>query len=120
MTVELTIQVPDSLSKDLQHLEDRLPEILERGLRELLAEAPETIQDERTIIEVLTSRPSPEQILALRPSLELQTRASELLSRGKQATLSSQEAAELERYLLLEHLVRMAKANAYRHRAQGV
>ena len=89
-------------------------EVLERGLRELLAET-EAIQDERTMIAVLASPPAPEQVLALRPSAELQARASELLSRSKQGTLAPQEAVELERYLLLEQLVRMAKAQAYQH-----
>ncbi len=118
MTVELRIQVPDVLGRQLQQVQDRLPEVLERGLRELLAET-EAIQDERTIIEVLASQPAPEQILALRPSAELQARASELLSRGKLGTLSPEEKAELDRYLLLEHLVRMAKAHAGRRLAQG-
>lgn len=116
MTIELTIQVPDALARELQHIEDRLPEVLERGLRELRAETSETPQNERSIIQVLTSFPTTEQVLALRPSSELQARASELQDRSKQGVLSTEEALELERYLLLEHLVRMAKANAYRQR----
>ena len=73
MTVELTIQVPDMLGRQLQQFQDRLPEVLERGLCELLAET-EAIQDERTIIELLASQPAPEQVLALRPSTEQEER----------------------------------------------
>ena len=73
MTVELTIQVPDMLGRQLQQFQDRLPEVLERGLRELLAETV-VIQDERTIIEVLASQPAPEQVLALRHSTEREER----------------------------------------------
>jgi hypothetical protein len=120
MTIELTIEVPDTLGRELQRIEARLPEVLERGLRKVLAETSETFHDEHTIIEVLTSRPTSEQVLALRPSPELQAWASELQSRSKQGMLSSEETLELERYLLLEHLVRMAKANVYRQRAKMV
>ncbi len=48
----------------------------------------------------------------LRPSPRLQARASALLARSKQGELSRQEEAELERYLVLEHLVRLAKVHA--------
>lgn len=119
MTVEITIQVPDTLGELLQQVQDRLPEVLERGLREVLADTAGATQDERTIIEVLTSQPTSEQILALRPSPELQARAGELLARGKQGALLPQEAAELERYLLLEHLVRMAKTHTYKRLANA-
>lgn len=38
MSISLTIEVPDSLGAQLHTMRDRLPEILERGLREVLAE----------------------------------------------------------------------------------
>lgn len=113
MTVEITIQVPDKLGQRLQHFRERLPEILERGLREMLIQEPTEFHDERTIVDLLTSRPTPEQVLAIHPSPELQARVSELLERNKREELSRQEEVELERYLTLEHLVRLAKANAY-------
>lgn len=116
--IEITVQVPDKLGQELQQVQDRLPEVLERGLREVLTDASSQIQDEQTIIEVLTSQPTPEQVLQLRPSSHLQAHASELLARSKQGGLTVDEATELERYLLLEHLVRMAKAHAYRRLAQ--
>jgi len=76
MTIEITIQVPDSLGQQLQQLHDRLPEVLERGLRDVLAEETGPPHDERAIIAILTSQPAPEQVLAIRPSAELQSRAS--------------------------------------------
>ncbi|MFN8474170.1 MAG: hypothetical protein U0822_18400 [Anaerolineae bacterium] len=111
--MEITVQVPDKLGRELQQVQDRLPEVLERGLREVLAEATPHFQDEQTIISVLASQPTPEQVLALHPSPALQARASELLARGKASQLEPDENAELERLLFLEHLVRMAKAYAY-------
>ena len=118
MTIEITIQVPDALGQQLQQLHDRLPEALERGLREIASEATATPNDEQSIIAILTSQPTPEQILAIRPSPELQARASELLSRSNAGTLTTQEQSELDRVLLLEHMVRMAKAHAYRRLAE--
>jgi hypothetical protein len=115
--MEITIQVPDELGQQLRLYQDRLPEVLERGLRELVAERSGGFQNEDGIIELLTSQPAPEQVLALHPSPELQARVSELLYRNKKETLSDQEETELERYLLLEHLVRLAKAHAYKQLA---
>ncbi|MEG4483784.1 hypothetical protein [Microcoleus sp. D2_18a_B4] len=39
----------------------------------------------------------------------------ELFDRHKSSTLSQSEAVELDRYLLLEPWVRLAKAHAYKH-----
>lgn len=117
MAIEITVQVPDALGQQLQRFRERLPEILERGLREVLAESARDFQDESAIIELLASQPSPEQVLSICPSPELQGRASELLHQNKEGDLSRGEEAELERYLTLEHLVRLAKAHAYKQLA---
>jgi uncharacterized protein YuzE len=61
-----------------------------------------------------SDKQSLEQILALRPSPRLQERTNDLLSRSKHGQLSHQKETELERYLLLEHLVRLAKVYAYK------
>jgi hypothetical protein len=113
MTMQIMIEVPDTLGRQLQNLRERLPEILERGLREVSTEQAAEFQDENAILEVLASQPTPEQVLALRPSQALQIRVSTLLEQQKHSGLSHQEEAELDRYLLLEHLVRLAKAHAY-------
>ncbi|MFM9264059.1 hypothetical protein [Tychonema sp. BBK16] len=49
----------------------------------------------------------------------LQARMSALLDRNKSGNLSRLEEVELDRYLLLEHWVRLAKAHAYK-RSQTV
>ena len=114
MTVEITVRVPDILGQQLQRFRERLPEILERGLREVLAEKPGEFHDESAIVQLLASQPAPEQVLSIRPSPEFQAHVSELLHRNKQGELSHPEEAELERYLVLEHLVRLAKAHMYK------
>lgn len=113
MTMQITIEVPERLGEQLKRFQDRLPELLERGIREIESETQPNFEDERSIVELLTSRPTPEQIIGIRPSPQFQERVSDLLTRSKTNNLTSQEEAELERYLMLEHLVRIAKAHAY-------
>jgi hypothetical protein len=112
--MQIILEVPDRLGKKLQQLGDQLPETLERLLQDI--PTPETIsyQEDRQIIEILASQPSPETILAIRPTPALQSRMSELLERNKSGSLSRTEEAELDRYLLLEHWIRLAKAHAYK------
>ena len=117
MTMQITIEVPDQLGQQLAQFQDRLLEVLERGVRELLAEKTNTFQDEDDIVTLLASQPTPEEILAIQPSPALQARVSELLARNKTEILPRQEEAELERYLTLEHLVRLAKAHAYQQQS---
>ena len=119
MTIEVTIQISDALAPQVQQFRERLPELLERSLREVEAESPATSDDENDILTLLASQPSPEQVLALRASPVFQTRVSELLARNKLGELSRQEEAELERALTLEHLVRLAKAHAYQRLASA-
>jgi hypothetical protein len=118
MTMQITIKVPNDLGQQLQQFRDRLPEILERGLVELMAETSE-VHHESAIVELLTSQPSPEQVMAIRPSPAPSARVSELLERSKRQELDRREERELERYLVLEHLVRLAKAHAYRQLDKG-
>jgi hypothetical protein len=116
--MQITIEVPNDLGQKLQQFRDRLPEVLARGLYELMAETSQ-VQDENAIVELLVSQPSPQQVLAIRPSPELQARVSELLDRNKRGELSRHGEAELERCLMLEHVVRLAKAYAYRRLHKG-
>jgi hypothetical protein len=84
MTTTITIQVHPTLERRLQPFRERLPELLERGLREIMAEESGAFQDENAIMETLSKR----------------------------GELSRREETELERYLTLEHLVRLAKGYA--------
>jgi hypothetical protein len=112
--MQITIEVPDLLGEKLQQLGDRLPEALIRALQELNATDTILYQDDYQIIELLASQKSPETILAICPTPALQARMSELLEQNKSGSLSRTEEVELDRYLLLEHWVRLAKAHAYK------
>ena len=112
--MQITVEVSEELGQQLQQFQDRLSEVVERGLKQLLSEQrSNNIADDRQIIALLASQPTPEQILAIQPSLEFQARVSDLLAQSKAGTLSATGAAELERYLTIEHLVRLAKAHAF-------
>ena len=64
------------------------------------------------IIDFITSSPEPQKVLAYRPNLALQERVEDLVYKKKTAELSSEENIELERYLLIEHIMIMAKKRA--------
>lgn len=110
--MEITIELPDGIGQQLQSFQDRLPEVIECGLQVMLAERNAIFADEEHIMALLVSQPTPEQVLALTPTPELQARVSDLLARGKQGQLAPSEEKELDRYLTLEHLVRLAKVHA--------
>lgn len=68
----------------------------------------------RSLLEQLASLPSPEEVLALRPASALRERMDELLEKNGDSGLSLEEQGEWDQYQELEHLVRLAKANALR------
>jgi hypothetical protein len=110
---QITIDIPDDLAQRLQQFQTQLPQVLELGLQELETQQRSTnFLDEQNIILLLASQPTPEQILTIRPSPEFQARVSDLLAQSKAGTLTAKGEAELERYLTLEHLVRLAKTHA--------
>jgi hypothetical protein len=110
--MQITLDVPDRIGEKLKALGDRLPEALDRILDELPSDLP--FQDEVQILELLINQPSPESILALRPSPTFQARMSDLLVESKANTIDRAGEAELDRYLLLEPWIRLAKTNAYK------
>lgn len=117
--MQITVEVSEELGQQLQPFQDRLEEIVERGLQDLLSEQSGNFFDEKEIIGLLASQPTSEQILAIRPSPEFQSRVSDLLAQSKAGTLSAKGEAELERYLTIEHLVRMAKAHVFEQLRQN-
>ena len=57
-------------------------------------------------------RTSSAEVLAFRPSVESQARVRYLLERNHDGELTPDEAAELERFGELEHLMQLVKARA--------
>ena len=108
----ITVHVTDDLAQRLAGRQERLTEILELGLRELNAETQRGFVGAAEVLEFLAGLPSPQEILALRPSESFERRVRELLAKNRASGLTQQEEEEWDRYEYLEHLVRMAKAKA--------
>ena len=64
-------------------------------------------QDE--VFEFLPTQPTPEQIIAFRPSQPAQERMSYLLEVNRNGQLSSDELEELDEYLRLGRFMNIAK-----------
>ena len=110
----ITLKLPEELVQRLRIHEDRLQEILERGLRGIEAETQGGgFPGSAEVLEFLAGLPSPQEILDLRPADCLARRVSELLEKNRTVGLNAQEEKEWENYEFLEHLVTMAKAKAY-------
>ncbi len=64
------------------------------------------------VMDFLLSAPTPEAVIALRPSHAAQERLRYLLDGNRNESLNDAERAELESYLQLEHFVRRLKIRA--------
>lgn len=113
MLSSVKFNIPEELAIRLRPLENQVPRILELGLRELNAVAQSGFEGAGEVFEFLAGLPTPEEIVALRPSETLQARISALLEKNRTEGLSPEEEQEWEQYQYLEHLVRIAKARAY-------
>jgi hypothetical protein len=65
------------------------------------------------VLDFLLSSPTPEQVIALRPSPAMQERLAWLLDGNRNHTLNDAERAELQSYMELEHFVRRLKIRAH-------
>lgn len=109
----ITLNVPNELATRLRLFEEQLPHLLELGLREFNASAQVGFQGVAEVLEFLASLPTPEEILALHPSEELQNQIQALLEKQRCEGLTLLEEQRWEHYEYLEHLVRLAKTRAY-------
>ena len=110
--MELTIDLPENLAIRLQSNKKDLPKIFEFGLREFKASSSIGYKSVADVLEFLASLPKPEEILALRPSEDLQNNINELLDKNRREGLSDAEEQTWASYEFVEHLVRIAKAKA--------
>jgi hypothetical protein len=64
------------------------------------------------IVDFIAGGTTPESVANFHPSEALQRRVAELLSKNEDGSLAPEERAELDRFLELEHILRIAKARA--------
>lgn len=110
--MEITLTVPDDLATRLRPLQDRLPELLELALREWTVGEAGGFTGITQVLEMLASLPTPDEVLALRPSPAMQDRLETLRDKSRLGALAPDEQREWDRYAFTEHLVRLAKARA--------
>ena len=108
----IKLDISDELASQLYPFEDKIPQILELGLRELNANNQTGFKGAAEVLEFLAKLPAPEEIIALRPSRTLQEQVDKLLEKSRNEGLTPDEEQMWEQYQYLEHLVRMAKARA--------
>lgn len=64
------------------------------------------------IIDFIAGGTTPESVASFQPSPEAQRRVTDLITAEKDGNLSEDEKAELDHFMELEHILRMAKARA--------
>ncbi len=74
-----------------------------------------TVRAYEEIIEFIAAGTSPNSVIAYQPSQSAKDRVADLISREKTNGLTPDEKTELDHYLQIEHIMRLAKARAYRH-----
>ncbi len=70
-----------------------------------------TVRVDEEIVDFIAAG-SPARVANFEPSPEAKARVAELISREKTSGLSPEETSELDHYMELEHLMRLAKARA--------
>ena len=71
------------------------------------------------IIEFIAAGTTSDEVAGFHPSPAAQRRVMELIEREKESGLSPDERAELDHFMELEHILRMAKAKARQILARG-
>ncbi|HEV3021632.1 MAG TPA: hypothetical protein VGX76_04170 [Pirellulales bacterium] len=66
-------------------------------------------------VDFIAAGTTPSGIVAFRPSEATRSKVADLIRREKTSGLSADETAELNHYLQIEHLMRLAKARARQH-----
>lgn len=63
-------------------------------------------------VDFIAGGSTPQSVVDFRPSDETKMHVADLIRRNKSESLSADETAELNHYLHIEHLMRLAKARA--------
>ncbi len=64
------------------------------------------------LVDFIASGSTPRDVAEYRPSQGAQERVAELIERETDSKLSAEETAELNHFIELEHILRVAKAKA--------
>lgn len=64
------------------------------------------------ITDFLASNPTPQDIIAFKPSETLEQRALDLLQRNRENRLTPEEKTEMEAFIQMDHFMTMLKAKS--------
>jgi hypothetical protein len=118
--MQITVDIPEELFTQLGAVPQNVSQVLEVGLKELVARPQQGFTGFAEVLDFLANLPSPEEILQLRPSPMLQEEIDHLSEKYQAQDLSAEEQHLWQQYEYLEHIVRIAKTKAYlRLKAQG-
>jgi len=110
--MKVTLDLPDEWAECLPAKESELAEIIAAGLRRRKSRAQHEVHHLADVVDTLAELPSPQEVLALRPSVAMSERINVLLEKKRHDGLAPEEMTEWEDIMRAEHLVRMAKAKA--------
>jgi len=117
--MQITLEIPDDIARHLESCKENLPQILALGLREITANPSTNFSGLVDILEFFAKLPSPQEILALRLTPAIQTEIETLLDKNRTEGLNEREQCLWQHYEFIEHLVRLAKAQALVKMQQG-
>ncbi len=109
--MQLTIEIPDNLARELGPQREKLAEIIARGLRRSWSG---TSVLRKEIISFLARRPTVEEILNFRPSEVATNRSQELLLGNEEGRLSGEEQAELDEMCEVDRFISLIKTEVLR------
>jgi hypothetical protein len=70
-------------------------------------------------VDFIAAGTTPQSIIDFRPSEETRARVADLIRQQKMDSLSPDERAELDHYLHVEHVMRLAKVSARQRLQRG-
>jgi hypothetical protein len=112
----ITLEIPDELAARLDPLRDHLPDLLSQVIEmqsgSLRQSTAYPVFDE--LIDFLASGPTPQQIIAHKIAPDIQARLEELLDKNREAGLTEAEAAEMNAFRQVNHVLIRLKASARR------
>ena len=125
--MQITLDIPDEMARNLESRKEDLPQILALGLREISANPGTGFSGLTEVLEFLAKLPSPQEILTLRLSHKVQAEIESLLDKNRHQGLDESDSEALlqadrclwQHYEFIEHLVRLAKAQALLRLQQG-
>jgi hypothetical protein len=111
--MQVTIELPERLAKEVERERDHVVEIFELGLRQRCAR---TSGLRREVLSFLARGPSADEIASFQPSQEAIAHVRELLYRSKEGPLSSAEQAVMDDVGEIDKMFSQLKAEALLNR----